>query len=304
MGKIKLLIDTDIDDALGLYLAMRMGLDIVGVTTVFGNTNERARISAMLMKAYGKGYENIPVFAGFGTPLGESEREYAHTCHYVEELCADKYKPSGEGDAAVDFMIDCCKKYGRELVVVAIGPFTNIAKAIKKDAEALSLAGKVVIMGGAYYKQYADWNVCCDVEAADIMFRGLDNLECIGADVTHKLPLTRAQLDALCSCECDGAAGLIAQWTRQWREVNPIRLPALHDPLAVYYAACPEVCRTEEQSVAVVTDGAARGLTLNVDKYGKAYMNAWYEGASLPRHKVACDVDADEFIETFMSYFK
>lgn len=308
MEKKKLLIDTDIgdeiDDALALYFAMRQGFDIVGVTTVYKNTDERARITKMLMQKYGGGYENVPVFAGHGTPMAEEITQYPHTCHYSEELEGDCYAPDGNADAAVDFIIDACKKWGDELVIVAIGPFTNIARAIEKDADALSGAGKIVIMGGAYFKQYADWNVMCDVEAAEAMFSALSNIECVGADVTHRLPLTKDQLDALCNCRADGAACEIARLTRLWREAVTDRLPALHDPLAIYYAVCPDICKMVEQRIAVITQGAARGLTLNIDAYGKAYMNFAASIAADHATKVAFDVDAERFMRIFMDLFE
>lgn len=307
MEKIKILIDTDIgdeiDDALAIYLAMRHEMEIVGITTVYRNTRERAAISKFLLKKYGNGYENVPVFAGHGTPIAEAEQEYPHTCHYFDELERDEYAPDGEGDAAVDFIIDQCKKHGKELVIVAIGPFTNIARVIEKDADALSLAKKVVIMGGAYFKQYADWNVMCDVEAAKTMFESLPNLECIGADVTHRLPLSKVQVDALCACECDGAAREIARLVRLWREAVPDRLPALHDPLAIYYAMHPDICEMTKQRIAVLESGVGRGLTLNVDAYGKAHMNPEADVARFSA-KVACDVDKSRFMREFTSIFE
>ncbi len=308
MEKKKLIIDTDIgdeiDDAMALYFAMSEGFEIVGITTVYKNTDERARIAKRLLKLYGKGYENIPVFAGHGTPIAEGEREYEHTCHFHAELESDEYAPDGDRDAAVDFLIESCKKYGEELVIVAIGPFTNIARAIEKDAEAMNMAGKIVIMGGAYYRQYADWNVMCDVEAADVMFRSLDNLECVGADVTHQTVLCREEHEAMLNCKNDAAAVEIAELIRLWSVVNPDRYPTLHDPLAVYYAVHPEVCEVEKQRIAVLTEGYARGLTLNIDAYNKAYMNPACERLVDSRcAKVARTVEARGFIDIFMGCF-
>ena len=307
MEKLKLLIDTDlgdeIDDALALYFAMKRGFEIVGITTVFQNTVERARIAKRLLTLYGNGYEAVPVFVGHGTPLAEREREYGHTCHYTSELEKDEYTPNGDG--AVDFIIEQCKKWGKELVVVAIGPFTNIARVIEKDSAALGLAKKVVIMGGAFFKQYADWNVSCDVEAADVMFSSLDNLECIGADVTHRLPLSEKQFDLLCNLDGDDAACEIAKLCKLWREATPNRLPALHDPLAIYYATNPDVCDLKKQQIVTVTEGFARGLTLNVTEYNKAWMNPAYKcDVQIPSHSVAFDVDNEGFMDEFFSAMK
>ncbi len=303
----KILLDTDIgdeiDDALALYFAMEQGVEIVGITTVYKNTDERARISKRLLKLYGKGYENIPVFAGEGTPIAEAPTEYPHTCHYHDMLDSDEYAPDGACDEAIDFIIESCEKYGEELAVVAIGPFTNIARAIEKNKDAVNKAGAVVIMGGAYYRQYADWNVMCDVEAADVMFSSLKNLECMGADVTHRLLLSRDEHQKLIDCKKDGATKEIGELIRLWSIVNPDRCPTLHDPLAVYYAMRPDICKVESQRVKVITDGYARGLTLNIDAYNKSYMNPVCDGYDM-RHNVAKDVKAREFIDIFTSTFK
>ena len=305
----KLIIDTDIgdeiDDAMALYFAMKLGAEIVGVTTVFKNTDERARIAKRLLKLYGKEYESVPVFAGHGTPIAEKECEYPHTCHFHKELDSEEYSPDGNSDAAVDFIIDACKNYGEELAIVAIGPFTNIARAIEKDPEAVNKAGKVVIMGGAYYRQYADWNVMCDVEAADIMFRGLSNLECVGADVTHLTLLGQKEHEAMLNCKNDAAAIEVGELIKLWSVVNPDRYPTLHDPLAIYYAICPEIVETEKQRIAVVIDGVARGLTFNVDAYNKAYMNPACRVFDQAHYTtVAKTIDAKRFIDIFIKAFE
>ena len=308
MGKLKLIIDTDIgdeiDDALALYYAMRREYEIIGITCVYKNTEERARITKRLLSLYGKGYENVPVFAGHGTPLAEQRGEYPHTCHYHEGLNSPEYAPDGYEDAAVDFIIDACERYGKDLAIVAIGPFTNISRAIEKSPSALNKAKRVVIMGGAYYRQYTDWNVMCDVEAADVMFSSLENLECVGADVTHRLPLTRDQHEITLNCKNDGAAEEIGELIQLWSIVNPDRYPTLHDPLAVEYAVNPDVCETERARVKVICDGFARGLTLNVDGYNKDYMNPIYTDNKVNEVTVAKDIDAVAFTKQFLEVFK
>ncbi len=308
MEKIKLLIDTDIgdeiDDALAIYYAMQKNYEIIGITTVFKNTEERARITKRLLSLYGKGYEKVPVFAGHGTPLAEKSEEYPHTCHFHESLTDKKYAPDGYEDEAVSFIIDACEKYGEELCIVAIGPFTNIARAIERSATAVNKANKVVIMGGAYYRQYADWNVMCDVEGADIMFSSLHNLECCGADVTHRLLLTKDEHEVLCSCKNDGAAAEIAELIQLWSAVNQDRYPTLHDPLAVEFAVNTAACTTERARVKVITDGFARGLTLNVDGYNKDHLNCVYGGNEINEVTVAKDVDARGFIDKFLEVFR
>ncbi|MBO5883028.1 MAG: nucleoside hydrolase [Clostridia bacterium] len=295
----KILIDMDIgddiDDAIALYAAMRQGFEIVGVTTVFRNTIDRARQTKKMLTEYKHGYETVPVFAGHGTPIGRTPVQYPHIPHYTADMEDNIYCPDGtEPDDAVDFIIDACHKYGKELIVIAIGPFTNIAHVIQKDPSALNSVYKTVIMGGAYFKQYADWNVICDVTAADIMFRNLNNLECIGADVTHLMVGEEDLYDNLLNYKGSERGHIyLSELCNLWKLDRPECKLLLHDPLVVYYVADTALCEMRPASVAVITEGYAVGMTLNVDAYGKKeyfpseYMNFDAE------HKVLVAATAD-----------
>lgn len=290
-------IGDDIDDAIALYAAMQRGLNLIGITTVFRNTIARAGIVKKMMALYGQGYEQIPVYAGFGVPLAEEDKEYSPPPHYTPD--AEHYSPDSiSPDDAVDFIIQSCHTYQKELTIIAIGPFTNLAKVIEKDSEALNLCDKVCIMGGAFFKQYADWNIMCDVEAADLMFRSLDNLECIGADVTHLCEGDASLYDALLSYEgTEPARCYLREMCKLWQVDRPGLKLLLHDPLVVYQLMDPKLCHMQEISVAVLKDGFARGLSLNVDAYAKKWMNQdAYTGFPMKKCKVAQSVDVNKFL--------
>ena len=306
----KYLIDTDfgddIDDAFALLFAMELGLDIVGITTVFQDTELRARMVKKLLKLYGKGYESIPVYSGTGEPI--SKRSYAEQClfPYAKEHADASLAPTSKGEeAAVDFIIDCCYKYGRDLKIIAIGPFSNIARVIKKDPKALSLADEVIIMGGAYFKQYADWNVCSDVEAAKIMFDNLSSIRCIGADVTHELTLDAEADRRILECASSEAIKYVTRLYDDWKRRTGKALGVLHDPLAVYAAAYPDICSYELSAVAVIEEGAARGMTLNTDAYSKAKYNPdFYSDFDFSaKHRLARTVDKERIICDFLKCF-
>ena len=306
----KILIDTDIgddiDDAFALYLAMSLGLDIVGITTVFQDTAKRARLTKKLLKKYGRGYESVPVYAGHGVPI-DSRREEIPMCQYTPDLESEEYLPDGAvADDAVDFIIECCKKYGDELTVLAIGPFTNIARALEKDPHIFEKVGHFVIMGGAYYKQYVDWNVYCDVPAAEMMFNGISNMECLGADVTHRIPLTVEQCKKISDyCADDAGAAEISALYSSWWACGIEGRTVLHDPLAVYYAYDPSICVTEKQSITVIGEGFGRGLTLNVDAFAKTAGNPAYDNFDRDRKQiVAKDVDVNRMIYEFIRCFE
>lgn len=309
--KQKILLDTDIgdeiDDAIALYAAMRENFEIVGVTTVFQNTDDRARQVKKLLQAYGNGYERVPVYAGHGTPLAAESSVYPHVPHYTQDLARDCYAPDGASpEDAVDFIIDACRKYGKELTVIALGPFTNLAKVIEKDASALSAVSRVVIMGGAYDRQYVDWNVMCDVEAADVLFRGLDNLVCIGADVTHQTVAS----DAICQnllhyTGNEAGHAYLSALCGAWRRLCPQAELVLHDPLVLCYVANTALCGMDRAPVVVITEGYARGLTLNVDAYGKKQYNprAYADFNGERRALVAKTVDVDAFFAQLLRDF-
>lgn len=302
MEKMKVIIDMDIgddiDDALALYFAMRLGYDIIGITTCFGDTEKRARIAKKLLRLYGNGYENVPVYAGVKSDISVG----TYLCQYKSDLDADIYAPDGEN--AVDFIIESCKKYGKDLAMLAIGPFTNIAAVIERDKDIFNTVGRFIIMGGAYFKQYADWNVMCDIPAAAKMFENVDILECLGADVTHRLSIGKENSKKLLDTSADKAAEYIASLYAAWLNRSHRESAFLHDPLVVCCLEEPDVCTFTNASVAVITEGYAKGLTLNVDAYGKARMNGAYADFDRARKvKVASDVDSDAVVEKFMSLF-
>ena len=298
----KLLIDTDIgddiDDTFALLAAMASGFDIVGVTTVFRDTDARARMAKKLLRSYGRGYEAVPVYAGYSTYTQGKEFNPEHMGRFDRSLYQPELAPeNSRPEQAVDFILDCCRRYGSQLQILAIGPFCNIAKAVEKDPAALNYAGQVVIMGGAYFKQYADWNVMCDVPAADVMFENLTNLVCIGADVTHRLLPGAFLLDSLRENTLPGEAwNYVRQQYETWQETYPESKLVLHDVLTVYYVLDNTICTMKEIPVKVITEGFAKGMTLNVEGYGKASLNSAYATASpLPRVVAARDVDLEKF---------
>lgn len=307
--RLKVIIDTDmgddIDDAFALLFAMKLNFDIIGITTVFENTEQRARMTKKLLAAYGGGYESVPVFAGCGTPLAKEARAYPDLCQYTPDIDSDGYKPdSVDENDAINFIIDSCRKYKEELTVIAIGPFTNMARVIERDKDALNLAREVVIMGGAFYKQYSDWNVICDVEAADVMFRGVKNIKCLGADVTHKLQLDKNDDERILSADSSEAVKYVSLIYSKWKAATGKPAGVLHDPLAILYAKDRTVCTYEESAVAVITEGYARGFTLNVNAYSKSIYNTAYSDFDFEnKHTLAKEVERARVICEFMKCF-
>ena len=162
-------------------------------------------------------------------------------------------------------------------------------------------------MGGAYFKQYADWNVLCDTEAADVMFRGVDRLECIGADVTHRAVASDALYDSLMHYDgTEMGRCYLSKLCSIWRRLCPQADLVLHDPLVMYYLADPTICALKKASVVVITDGYARAMTLNVDAYKKKKYNpsAFADFDDERKVLVAKTVDVDAFFAYVLRDFE
>ena len=145
----KVIIDTDIgddvDDAFALALAVKSPeLEILGVTTTFGDTETRAKIVDRFLGEVGRA--DIPVMAGRPTVTKNpmSQRKYAEGGHYAK---------SSHGDAA-DFILDQIRKHPREITLIAIGPLMNVGAAIDKDAGTFRKLKRVVLMGGSIRRGY------------------------------------------------------------------------------------------------------------------------------------------------------
>ena len=230
---IKLLLDTDIgddiDDALALGLILQSEeFDLIGVTTVFKDTRARARMAKHMLNK--TGFHTIPVMAGCSRPFNSD-------CDYNEGFT--QYDPDmdsavyDEDTHAVDFIIDSVKKYGKELVIAAIGPLTNLATAILKEPNIMSGAGPIVIMGGCFNKHSLEWNVICDPEAAGVVLSSGLDIKMVGLDVTMQCELTQKDIDFM--SRSDTVLGtMLYGFIRMWRDANKQRMPILHDPLAIW----------------------------------------------------------------------
>lgn len=293
-------IGDDIDDALALLMLLKEEeIQLVGVTTVFANTPLRARLAKRILAL--SGHTGIPVYAGFGDPLkgtADKERKFVQ---YTQELEEEKYRPDNKsfdfGTETVDFILQCAEKYGKELTILAIGPYTNVAAAYQKDAERLKKAGKIVLMGGCFYEQFLEYNVLQDPEAADILVRSALDTRFIGADVTWQAQLNDRQTAYVLGIHNDGLTGYCAELLRLWKRgcwFNPV----LHDPLAAYYVIDESVCELEPVWVETELAGVhTRGMTLNMDHCFK-YLEHQVEG----KKRILCakSVDAARFIRYFL----
>lgn len=298
--KERVIIDTDIgddiDDALAIALALQSPeLDILGITTVYKNTAARARIASSLLQSCERG--NITVVPGLQRPFSEKEASGEKTdfnelpCQYTQEMA--KVAVIDEYDA-VSFIESILVSSEREVTIIALGPLTNIAALILKNRYALRKIKRIVLMGGAYFSHIKEYNICCDPEAAKIVFNSEMEIIAIGLDVTLKCMLDKAEIDII-KKSTHPLSGLICELIELYQTRIPNAEVYLHDPLAVAAAFDEELFVMRERKVYVETKGeVTTGMTFNQSD------SNWWLPEEKSNVKVGVDVKRDEFVKLFL----
>lgn len=188
--KLKLLIDTDIgsevEDAMALSLAIASGkIEVIGVTTVTGDTNFRAQVAKKILSLLGK--KKTPVIPGLGNPKTMKGWEYSTFLDKDEKIKID-LKIS-----ASDFIIDILTRSPKQIILAGIGPLINIAEALDKDPTIIQKVKKVVLMGGMINPPNFDgkkiprgfeYNFCTDPFSAEKVLNAGFPLVLLPGDIT------------------------------------------------------------------------------------------------------------------------
>lgn len=231
---MKLWIDTDIggdiDDALAILLALsHPEAEILGVSTVFGNTRARARIARTLLLLGGR---DVPVYAGAELP--ERARRVFHDDVDPNSLPPTYLKAfdgAEVGTGAAEALARALRE-NDDVRVVTLGALTNIAKLLREYPREAEKIGLLCIMGAASEWNVNEFNVTCDPEAADRVFSSKIPKKLVTLDVTFRCALSEAQIARLSACgsEC---VRTVLRMSRLWAGGM-----VLHDPLALVAALC------------------------------------------------------------------
>jgi purine nucleosidase len=256
--KIKIIVDTDIgddvDDAFAVGLALcSPELDVVGITTAWGDTGLRARLVDRLLNETGN--TQIPVAEGLPT---QSKTPFSQA-RWAQAGPRPRPRP-----AAVDFLLGQIKRLPGEVTLVAIGPLTNIGAAIDRDPAVFKKLKRVVLMGGSIRKGYDDlgytpdrgpdpeYNIVSDIPAAQKLFTS-------GVPI-YMMPLDSTQLKldeekrALLFGRGTPLTDALTLLYHQWGHLTP----TLFDVMAVAYVLDPGLCPAQPLHIVVDRDGFTR----------------------------------------------
>ncbi len=255
----KVIIDTDIgddiDDAFAVALALRSPeLEILGITTTFGDTETRAKLLDRFLAEAGR--PDIPVAAGVPTPPkgAFTQRRYAEAGRFT--------KPSHPD--AVAFLLDQIRRNPSQITLIAIGPLMNVGAAIDKDPATFRKLKRVIMMGGSIKRGYGDlgfdpppppqpeWNILNDIPSAQKLFAAGVPLFVMPLDATQlKLDeVKRAFLFSQGTPLTDALTLLYHQWGQQ--------TPTLFDPMTIAFLVNPALCPVQPMHIRVDDKGFTR----------------------------------------------
>lgn len=240
-------IGSDVDDALALSLLFGSPeVNLLGVTTVYGDTLLRSRLAKRFGKLAGR---NIPVYQGLGTPMSGKEVWWAgHEGTLHDELENETIEP----EDAVSYLVRRASEEPGQIDVIAIGPLTNIAAAIERDPAFQANVRHLWIMGGGFGMDEAEHNFRSDDVAARIVFESDLDITVTGLEVTRRVEMRKEQLDLIAAAGPLGKAlnADIKQWWAFWNEEWNVP----HDPITVLTLLRPDLF-TFSASGEVVIDG-------------------------------------------------
>lgn len=263
--KVILDVDTGVDDALGIILAVGSEqLDIVGITTVNGNVScEQATINTCKILQLLHLGNVIPVIAGATQPLIRKPH-FEHRVHGNDGIggaLADMdVHVSATAGFGPDYIITQVMENKGELTLIMTGPLTNLALAITKCPELVQHVKEVIVMGGVVQgygnvTPTAEYNMYVDPEAAKLVINaGFTSLILVGLDVTRRALLTQEHIAQLSDSPIkDYIVQSTAAYTERYYERNGVLACVLHDPLAVGVAISKGVVSTTHYYVDVET---------------------------------------------------
>ncbi len=275
--RIPVVIDTDpgVDDALAILFALASPeLEVAGITTVFGNADVAATTRNAFAVLDAAGRPDIPVAAGAAAPLAGLFGGGVPQVHGTDGLgdggvSSTRRAAETASVPAAEFIWQAVNARPGQVTVLALGPLTNLALALRLRPELPHLLGRVVVMGGnalvpGNATPCAEANMHSDPEAADLVFGAGWPVTMVGLDVTHKVNLAGSAIERITTFK--GApnallAGALPLYRSFFERTNGIDGIFLHDPSAVAFLVAPLLFEVESWPIRVETQGIGRGKT-------------------------------------------
>jgi ribosylpyrimidine nucleosidase len=301
--KIILDVDPGHDDAMAILLASASpAIDLLAITTVAGNqTLPKTTLNARRVCSRA-GITTVPIAAGCDRPLSRSQT-VAPTIHGDSGLEGPVF--SGEPDVpldprhAVDLLIELLMASDGDIMVVPVGPLTNIAMAMRHEPRILPKIKHIALMGGAWgignMTPAAEFNMMVDPEAARIVFESGVPIMMSPLELTHQAQATPAVIKRFADIGSplgDFAVEMLTFFSSTYQREFGIDAP-LHDPTAVAWVIDPAIVKTKFVHVDIdVASETSFGRT-NIDLYDQLHLE--------PNAHVGVELDVERFWDLMVS---
>jgi purine nucleosidase len=313
---IKVIIDTDFlvppqDDGLAVALALKSPeLQILGLTIVAGNGELNQETADALRELEIAGRSDIPVYMGANRPLVHEASAWAKTVHGKWWSDAPAVPPPGgfaktqaQKESAVDFLMHTVDANPGQITIIAIGPLTNIATAIRQDPNFARNVKKLDIMGGAIgsleggggnITPNAEFNFWVDPEAAQDVIRSGIPVELTPLNVTSKTDFTKAMYERIVAVDTP-----LTRLMKERMDPGYARHPdrggrQMYDELTVASVIDPSLVKAKQMYVDVdINHGPDYGVSVGA-------MKIWEGGEDAKPVLVQYDVDNARFMNMFI----
>ncbi|MHB8579264.1 MAG: nucleoside hydrolase [Ignavibacteriaceae bacterium] len=291
---IKILLDTDIgtdiDDAICLaYLLANPECDLLGITTVTGESEKRAMMASVQCKIAGK---DIPIFPGADSPLIIPQLQTkAQQAKALAKWDHNNKFPKGE---AIEFLRQTIRKYPGEIILLTIAPLTNIGLLFAVDPEIPSLLKGLVSMCGYFEHKLPnqspiEWNAMGDYHASKIVYNSKIRMHrSIGLDVTGQVTMASKKFKEKFNHEL---LKPVLDFADVWFEIYD--KVTFHDPLAATTIFNNKICNFKKGKV-----------DIEIKKTNFEGFTTWEPGESAGAHEIASEVNKELFFSEYFSVFE
>lgn len=311
----KIIIDTDpgIDDAQAIAFAVaHPHIELLALTTVFGNAEVDQTTNNALAVLAELNQHEIPVAKGAAKPLSIDRFPAPDFVHGADgmgnlNLVGDPRALSALN--AAEFIVQTANQNLGEVSLIAIGPLTNVALALKLDPDLPSKLKQLIVMGGTVsalgnVSPVAEANFINDPHAADIVCQQDWPLSVVGLDVTMQVALTDDDFKAL-----EKKAGSVGKFLWQSsrfyvdfysaspQPLSEKRACAMHDASALVYLVSPDLFEVDKGVARVSTLGAAMGQLIVTNTPDNYLLEHWQ---NLPEVSMAMRVQSRKVVANFM----
>ena len=230
-------IGTDVDDALALAVLLgSKEVDLIGITAVYGDVHLRSAIAMHLCSLVNR---TIPTYLGQSKPISGREVWVSGSeGKNIKNL--DSFTP--QTTSAVDFLIDAVNTQPRSIDVIAIGPLTNIARAIQASDDFEKNVKRVWIMGGDFTQSRVEHNFKCDIEAARVVLESKIPISILDLPSSQKTIIRKQEIELISKAPHLGP--LLYSEIMSWIQPRNQDWTIPHDPIAVLSLLAPEFFET------------------------------------------------------------